>query len=456
MRGRRHFHRFICGRRAARGLPDRHRRSLQSRLFWWFGASILATALVAAAVTRLFGDDSWSREVDRVRALTADRFASVWEDPTARNELASAVARHLELRVRVLDASNHALFEAGPVCDGYYFRVPIERQAKRLGELSICAPEMHRRGRPLFLVGLLAAVLTLWAASGFIARRLARPLADLVRVTRAIGEGDLSSRARLGRHQLGEVGVLAESVNEMAARIEKQMSDQRELLAAVSHEIRSPLTRVRVLLETAREQGLSPKHLDALEREAREIDALIGDLLASSRLDFDAIRIRPLDAVELAAEALERAGIPAERLEADVTDARIEGDATLLGRALANLIENAEQHGSGLEKLRVRTSSEPVSPREGRQPQSRMARIAFEVFDRGPGFDSAMLSQAFEPFRRGDSANRSASSLGLGLSLVQRIAAAHGGRAWAENGADGGAVVGFEVSARAPRGTETA
>jgi signal transduction histidine kinase len=224
-----------------------------------------------------------------------------------------------------------------------------------------------------------------------------------------------------------ELSVLARAVNDMADRIGKQIADQRELLAVVSHEIRTPLGHMRVLLDLARD-GDDPATLDELEREVLEVDRLVDRLLASSRLEFDQIDRRPLMADALAARALARAELPPELLGVETDALALEGDATLLGRALANLLENARVHGGGLVALRVR--------REG-------GRLAFVAEDAGPGLPAAARERMFESFVRGGGGGK----LGLGLALVQRIAAAHGGQAFAEDREGGGARVGLWVAA---------
>jgi signal transduction histidine kinase len=242
------------------------------------------------------------------------------------------------------------------------------------------------------------------------------------------------------------VGVLAEAINDMAVRIERQMTDQRELLAAVSHEIRSPLARLRVLAELLRGGNVSEETLAKLESETLEIDALVDKLLASSRLDFGALSPRNVSARELALRAVERAGLAPELVVDETGAATLDADATLLERALGNLLENAERHGGGVAALRVTCDA---------------ARVRFEVTDRGPGFSEQALAHAFDAFYRGErpgaasvaEADRRGAhgSLGLGLSLVERIARAHGGRAWVRNREGGGAAVVVEVARDAAR-----
>ncbi len=284
-------------------------------------------------------------------------------------------------------------------------------------------------------ISLGVGLLSMWMLTGMIAWNITRPLIELVSVTRDLGEGKLDRRmqlspyARAGHH--GEVAVLAKSVNDMAERIERQIADQRELLAGVSHELRTPLGHLRVLIDTARERspGHDPALLDELEREVVEIDELVDQLLVHSRLEFDHVDRRPIDPVALAVRALERAGIDASKLDVQTEVESIAGDPTLLGRALANLIGNARVHGRGLESLRVR--------------EGEAGELCFEVEDRGPGFAPGETDSAFAAFVQGR--ERQGGSLGLGLALVRRIALAHAGRAWARNRTGTGACVGFSV-----------
>lgn len=410
---------------------------LQRQLFWWAGLSIVLTGLVTVGVLHLVAQESPFRD-DMARSaprFLAGRFAEVWERPEARRELSRELSESFGVSVVVTDRSGRELERAGGACGFGSLDSDITLKGEVVGRLTMCFDGPRRLGGLRALAGLFAAVFTLWAASAWFARKLSRPFIDLVRVTREIGEGKLSARMRLGRHGSGEAAVLAEAINDMASRIERQIEDHRELLAAVSHELRSPLTRLRVLIELADEQGDSVETRRKIEREVIEIDALVGKLLASSRLDFETLDFQELDARDLALRALERAGLDPGLLDAPAEGLSLEGDATLIVRALGNLLENAARHAGQAEKLVVSAEA---------------GRVRFEVLDRGPGFSESARIRAFDPFFRGSPREAPAhdgGALGLGLSLVARIARAHGGRAFAENRERGGARVVLELAA---------
>ncbi len=404
------------------------RARLHRQLFMWLGITILFTGFVVSAVVSALRPDASSMQSDvaRVERFIGERFQKVWDDPPERHLLAQDIAKTFEVDLTLLDAAKKPLDQIGAVCDKPQFTVPIPRGAVRLGTLQVCIDKRRRVPGITFVLAIAAACLSLWGASGALARKLVRPLSDLIRVTREIGSGNLLSRVRLGRHHMGEVGVLADAVNDMARRIERQLNDQRELLAAVSHEIRSPLARLRVLTELLRSSSADCATLDKVEREIVEVDDLIGKLLASSRLDFGTLNLQTLEPCELVQRAIERAGLEPAVYHNEAPEAKIKGDPTLLDRAFGNLFENAQKHAGGVESVQI-------SKADG--------KVRLTVNDRGPGFPAQALGRVFDAFYRGDGS----SSLGLGLALVERIARAHGGRAWAENRLDGGASVHFEI-----------
>jgi signal transduction histidine kinase len=274
----------------------------------------------------------------------------------------------------------------------------------------------------------LICLVAIWKISGRIARRLAGPLDQLTETVKRIGTGDLKARTELGCYEPDEIGVVADAVNDMATRIEKQMADQRELLATVSHELRTPLARLRIISEIARDTGATPRTFDELDREVVEMDSLVGELLANSRLEFGQLTKRELSVRDLASRSVERAGLPATALSVSGEGDAVQGDPTLIQRALANLFDNATKHGKGADALEVTVTA---------------GEVKFEVLDRGPGIEGN--GQAiFEKFNKGQD-GQGADGLGLGLALVKRIATAHGGKTWATNREGGGARVGFSI-----------
>jgi two-component system OmpR family sensor kinase len=412
------------------------RARLHRRMFLWFGATIFLTGIAVAFVMGASGGGAtgWKREAARAHNLAGDVFASAWDSPQQLDALARTVSQDLDTTVILESASGAAIASYGGSCGGRTMVVPITRGEQLLGRVSLCA-DRYRTSPfqivlPLFVTGAI-----LWAASGKIAQRLAKPMAELARVAHELGSGNFAARVKLTRHhQHGETAALAHTINTMAARIERHLAEQRELLAAVSHELRTPLARIRLITEMARDKGAPDATLDDLDREVVEMDALVGDLLASSRLDFAVLSRRPIDAVEAAARALERAGVDAgvlsvgsdSEIETEAEPLRVEADATLLARARANHVDNARKHGGGIERVRVR--------RDGDE-------IAIEIEDRGAGFVDGEEVRIFEPFYR----RSEQGSLGLGLSLVKRIAESHGGHAYAENRMGGGARVGIAL-----------
>lgn len=382
-------------------------KTLQRRLFRWFVAAILATIATVGGVLWLFGDSSWRKQHERVEQLARRRLTRVWDDPLERAIMVRDLEQTLGVSVELKGEDGEVLFPAPP-CDGPTHRVHLEGR----GWATLCMPPP-----PGFHFGNLAAALGLAAVvlmglSGALARRLGRPLRQVTHFAERLGDGDLDARLKPHRRDR-EAALLARTLNEMAERIGKQLADQKALLAEASHELRTPLGHARILVEMLPDEAAETRA--ELEKELEEMDRLVGRLLARSRLDFEAVEPRPLDPGEIAAQALERAGLAPTLLDGSAAPETFEADPTLLLRALANLIENAERHGHGLTALEVRAEGDSV---------------VFAVHDGGPG-----------PVAPSES-----SGLGLGLPLVERIAAAHGGSLTLRAGARGGAVAEMKVA----------
>lgn len=425
----------VLWRRCVRAVAPLHRR-----IFVWFGVAILCSGAVGFTVSWALGGGSseWHKIFNGGRRVLAARFADVWDEPAARDAYADELAREMGVDVTVRDSAGEALYVAGDrPCARKEWSLSPQRGDQVLGRVDLCL--VRSGNRPIgLLVGLVASLAVLWLIAHKVARHLGRPILELVDVTDAIGRGDYDVAMRPRRHAPSEIIHLSGAVREMAQRIKKQLADQRELLASVSHELRSPLARIRLLLELLRDDELSDERrlelLAELEHEVIEIDDLVGGLLAQSRLEFSAVSLRQSDLVEAVERAVKRASIA---VTPEVTGAvrPVRFDATLVARALANLFDNAEKHGQGATELTVRFGDRAVE---------------IEVHDRGAGLGSADAARIFDPFYGRAAGDHG--SLGLGLSLVQRIARAHGGDAYAREREGGGATVGFTLPLTSPSG----
>jgi signal transduction histidine kinase len=231
-----------------------------------------------------------------------------------------------------------------------------------------------------------------------------------------------------------EVADLSARFNTAAQRIETLMAAQKQLLASqksllanASHELRSPLTRIRMGMELMGTQP-SPVFREEVSRNIDELNQLIDEILLASRLDAreaDLGTVEPIDLLGLVVEESARAGSELE-LGAGMDSLIVPGVAKLLRRLVRNLLENARRYGgsAGINGITV------ILGQEG-------ANAVLQVCDRGPGVPPDQRERIFEPFYRLPGASEREGGVGLGLALVKSIAERHGGSVRCE-GRDGG------------------
>ena len=268
-----------------------------------------------------------------------------------------------------------------------------------------------------------------------VARRLTQRLEGLQRGVQRWGEGDLSVRLPEGGQD--EVADLSHRFNEAAARIQGLMDSQtallqsqKSLLANASHELRSPLARIRMAVELAGTQG-SPAARAEIQRNITELDQLVDEILLASRLDAreaDLGTVEPVDLIGLLAEECARVGAVFELAEG-THDIVVPGVVKLLRRAVRNLLENAARHGR-----RTGRAGEVEARLALQGPQA-----VLQVLDRGPGVPPDQRERIFEPFYRLPGASEREGGVGLGLALVRSIAERHGGSVGCDNREGGGA-----------------
>jgi two-component system OmpR family sensor kinase len=273
----------------------------------------------------------------------------------------------------------------------------------------------------LWMLGIVA--LAVAVGSYPIVRRLTLRLEGLRRGVERWGEGDLSVRVPVQGHD--EVAYLATRFNRAAERVENLVQSHKSLLANASHELRSPLARIRMGLELMDPEP-SQRSRDEITRNIGELDQLIDEILLASRLDAresDIGTVESVDLTGLAAEECARAGAELDASES-ATTLVVQGVAKLLRRAIRNLLENARRYSSGEVTVVV---------------TARAGKAIVRVCDHGPGVPESERERIFEPFYRLRGASEREGSVGLGLALVRSIAQRHHGSVHCEANVGGGA-----------------
>lgn len=296
-------------------------------------------------------------------------------------------------------------------------------------------------------VGILIAVVTSGLVCYFLAQFLTSPVLRLRRAAQNLASGDLSARAGVGSSPTGdEISQLVNDFDLMAEKIEKLVNAQSRLLKDISHELRSPLARLTVALELAR-QRTGPESqtiLDRISLETNRMNELIGSLTTIARLESGptSVRRQPVALEELVQEIARDAAFEAQgrnaQVECEILDELpVTGDPTLLRSAIENVVRNA---------TRYTTEGTAVKIRAEKVKSGGSSQALIQVSDCGPGVPEPELDKIFQPFYRIDDARgRATGGVGLGLAITEQAVRLHGGSVHASNLAEGGLLVEIRI-----------
>lgn len=382
------------------------------------------------------GLKAWAREVDREEMVPVLVLNADGKDLLGREVSPPALDR-LRRAFNPQSASEQLISKIRPVihrADGTEYWLTHDFQSVTLGRF-LQRPRVI--AIPLMVGVFIGALVCL-----LLARYLTAPIERLRHAMEAYAVGDLSQRVgpSLGKRR-DEIVDLATAFDRMAERLSALMFSQKQLLRDVSHELRSPLSRLQVALGLARQRaGANPApELDRIEREIERLDELIGQLLSLARLESDTQppAPEPVDLSNLLRIVVSDAALEAQARHCNLhlekrVPATIQGNAQLLHSALENVVRNAVKYTAGGTTVTLAMTRDP----------KRSGWLEISVCDRGPGVPEEMLTRLFEPFVRvGDARDRMSGGYGLGLAIAERAVRLHGGDISARNRPEGGLAV---------------
>ncbi|MDH5353070.1 MAG: ATP-binding protein [Gammaproteobacteria bacterium] len=416
-------------------------------LFFWLTAALLAASFFVLG--RLSGGQVIERnhEVLKAQAVTV---SALWQQ--GRHRATQHWLFQLPGRDRpiLLDALGRSPFPMHANANKDVIRklnYPLDSaiQRHRHGYVSLieAVPDIEP---PLFLVRqlepsqlhrmpiwlwLLAALLIISLISYLLAHFLSRRIRHLRHAVQSLSDGDLSSRVSLrGRDEVSE---LAADFNQMADRINDMLDSQRRLVSDVSHELRSPLARLRIALELAQRSDDRSTALPRIEKEANELESLVTELLSLARIESGQFQLekQDTDIIELLQQIIHDANFEGEAKHCEVRLEAVEAvtlsvDPVLIRAAIENVVRNAIHYSPEHSVVQVSTQ---LNPEE----------FTIIVEDSGIGVPEQSLNLLFKPFTRvAEARDRSSGGFGLGLAITGKSLLAHGGKAIAENREQGG------------------
>jgi two-component system sensor histidine kinase CpxA len=437
-------------------------RSLLLKIFLWFWVTVIATgiALVLTFILEPRGvPKQWHSSLTESARYSGTIAVQTLErnGPASASTYLSQLERETYLKACLFDLSGNVI--AGNNCASFHsmavnvtasknsdFNVKfgLARVALVLkgssGQNYIFATELPAGPRAALGINRLAFVLQWGVAllvSGFICylltRYLTAPILRLREAAQQIASGDLSARASATiATRRDELGDLVRDFDGMADRIEALVARQRQLISDVSHELRSPLARLNVALDLARERKGDDPAFDQAEQDMALLDEMIGRLLTIAKLDTAAqqLPMTEVDVTELVSQIVHDANFELQSTEERVLLSAggqlvVTGNPELLHSAIENVVRNAIHYTAPGTQVEVRIA-------EDQEADRRLVRV--EIRDHGRGVSESELANIFRPFYRvADARDRQTGGAGLGLAIADRVIRTHGGTIEARN-----------------------
>jgi signal transduction histidine kinase len=365
-----------------------------------------------------------------------DHLAADVLDPDGRPSVAraQALARRLPVTVRISGPEVHWASHPGQAhpewSSGREWPRMLQRTTADGHTVTFGLNEQVFEHRPRLVGYTLSALLLLTLLAWLYVRRLLKPLDAIGAGAQRFGAGDFSRPIEVSHpHRPDELGQLAQTINTMGRDIHQMLEAKRALLLAISHELRSPLTRARLNAELLPEDAATLAQREALLRDLQEMGRLITDLLEGERLaggGHAALQREPTDLVALVRALAADVDAPGVVLHLPEAPADLELlrqatlDPTRTRLLLRNLLANTQRHAAQAPapaELHLAVQHPPDGP-----------WLVLSVRDHGPGVPPEHLDQLAQAFVRPDSARtRTAGGVGLGLYLCRLVALAHGG-----------------------------
>lgn len=457
-------------------------RSLFLKIFLWFWLTVVLvglTLVVTTLITRSHSQadaEGWKASVSFAVTGEANRAVGIYE-----LEGMAALQKHFELMRKarfiyfyLLDDHGKEVLDQKPPQQAVDLALkagkdtaflPSYRGADRFAAQRVVGPS--GREYTFFLIAPGVPVRDLLTAMGveaflglsgvllvaglfcfWLARHITAPVVQLDEAASQIADGHLSTRVPQSMHsRRDEIGLLGQHFDRMAERIESLVAGQQRLLSTVSHELRSPLTRLTLAATLLRNCSPeeSTEYLDRIELETEQLDKLIAQLLALSRIDSGAdtgLAKEEIDLPTLLQEIAVNGNFEARARSCIVCVGPLEpctttGVADQIRRAIENVVRNAIRYTKPHSQVEIALRRQKAPPG---------ATALIQVRDFGPGVPDSDLQKIFLPFYRVPSDDVSNSNgSGLGLAITERIVRMHGGSVRAVNASDGGLLVELEL-----------